>query len=154
VLKSEKKTINGSVYQVTTLPYGVGKRVLLRLCKVCGPTVAKAFAAAPDLRDKDLGDLQVAAVTPALAAAVEQLVMDLDEDSFDMISDALAGATVILEGDKQIELSQVREVRFAGNYGEMLQWLAFALKVNFFNFSGGLGQKMAAALAHVQTPQA
>jgi hypothetical protein len=139
MLTSETKTINGTKYKVTKLPYGLGKTLLLRLLKILGPAFAQAVAHAPELKGKTLGNLPISQLGPAFGAAVKQLLEGLNEDDFDLMVETLGEYTSIV-GEKGVErrLDEAeREFRFSGNYGELFSWLYFALKVNYLNFSKG-----------------
>jgi len=150
-LKSESKVINGTTYEVTQLPYSLGHKLLLRLYKVLGPTIGKALSNSPELEDKDLGELNVREIGPAFSTAVEQLAADLGEDDFDYVVDTLAEYSFLI-GDKgaKRQLKNEMEFRFAGNYLELFQWLAFALRVNFLGFSNGQ-DLLSGVLARIRT---
>jgi len=138
MLSSEKTVINGNGYEVRQLPYKLGHRLLLRLYKVLGPTVARGIASAPNLGN--LADFQVERLAPMLAGAIETLAGVLSEEDFDFVVDTLAEYTLLSKGDdKWVPLKQEMEFHFAGNYPELFKWLGFALKVNFSGFFGERG---------------
>lgn len=153
-LKSETKTIDGITFEVTQLPYTRGHKVLLRLFRALAPAVAEALGQAPELKERELGSLDIRDVKPALAAAVGRLVQDLSEEDFDFVNDELASHSFVLQDGKKLKLQSEREFLFAGNYWLMFQWLAFAVKVNFLGFLNG-ESAIAEALARVgQAPKA
>lgn len=149
-LKSETKTINGHTYDVTQLPYSQGKSLLMRLFKCLGPAMAKALGVAPELKDRKLSEMKLSEVAPVLGVTCEQLAQDLSEEDFDFAV-ALLGQYSYVIGDtgaRQQLTSDFLEFHFAGNYGELFQWLAFALRVNYLGFLrgralDGLAQEMA-----------
>lgn len=153
MLKSETTTINGHQYEVTQLPYSQGKSLLVRLFKVLGPTFARLVAGAPSINDKNLADLQVSEVVPALASAADQLAQDLSEEDLDATVGALGEFSYVLEGKTRHQLkADFLEFHFAGNYTELFQWLAFALRVNYLGFLKGRGLGDMLARAQAVTP--
>lgn len=151
MLSSEKTVINGNGYEVRTLPYKLGRKVLFRLHKVLGPAVAKGLANVPNVGS--LADFQVERLAPMLSGALEKLAEALSEEDFDFIADTLAEYTLLSKGDdKWVPLKQEMEFHFSGNYPEFFKWFGFALKVNFSGFFGERG--FGAALANLQAKAA
>jgi hypothetical protein len=151
MLESETATINGRKYEVTKLPYSAGKALLVRLFKVAGPTLVRVVAGVPSVQDKELGDLQVSEIFPTMTAAVDQLASDLSEEDLDALVSTFGEYSWIVDGSHRHQLTaEYRELHFAGNYLELFQWLAFALRVNYAGFFKGPG--LASMLARAQTP--
>jgi len=137
LLKSEKKTINGHVYEVTQLPYSPGHKLLLLLGRKLGPALATAFAGIPNKKNVDLGDREIATLAPAFSEALSKLLQDLDEASFDFMVETLAHYSKIeIKEGVMAPLKGEMEMHFASNYGELFQWLLFALRINYVGFSG------------------
>jgi len=137
-LSSERTTIGEVRYEVTKLPYKAGRKVLLRLYKVAGPALARAVALAPEAKGKRLLDLDLHALAPAISALVEKLAETLTEEDLDFIVDQLASYTTISrDGEKWPALKTEMDFLFSGNYGDWIQWLGFALRVNFGGFFDG-----------------
>jgi hypothetical protein len=149
MLKSEETTINGTKYRVTQLPYSKGKSLMLRLSKVLGPAIAEAIAQAP--KDQDLGDMQVSALGGSLSGAFDKLVHNLSEEDFDFAVETFGTYTHITDGKGQLKAldASEREFRYAGNWGELFQWLVFAFRVNYLGFSNGR-DALTGVLARVQ----
>jgi hypothetical protein len=139
MLKSEKTTINGVGYEVRQLPYSIGHKLMLRLTTAVGPVIADALAEAPDIdQDTPLEKIEMREIAPALSAALRGLAQHLSEEDFDFAVETLAEYTEISKSKgKWVPLKQEMEFHFAGNYGELLKWLGFALRVNYLNFSPG-----------------
>lgn len=154
MLKQESVTINGTEYEITQLPYSVGRKLLLRLYKVMGPTLAATAAKAPDLGDvKSLGDISVERLLPALTGGAAALADNLSEKDFEYMVDTLAGYTKVSNGEGGfLPLKQEMEFLFAGNYMEQFQWLGMALKVNYLGFMKGRGL-LGEALRRVRAAQ-
>lgn len=145
MLNKETTNINGNSYEVTQLPYKLGHKLLLRLYKVLGPTLAKGLAQVPSL-EKGMANLDVKELAPAFGAAVQGLADVLTEEDFDFMVDTLAEYTKISKGDdKWLPLKQGMEFHFAGNYAELFKWIGFALRVNYGGFFGerGFGDALA-----------
>lgn len=141
MLNSEKTTIGGSEYKVTQLPYKPGHKLLLRLYRTLGPALADALEKVPDLpKEQKVLDVSVAQLAPAVSGAVRGLSESLSEEDFDYTVGVLSEYTEICKGDDRwVPLKQEMEFHFAGNYGELFQWLWFALKVNYGGFFKGRG---------------
>lgn len=128
----QQRLIGKHRYRVRPLPYGEGWPLFLRLARVAGPALAEALGTADG---GDIGELDVAKVAPAL----KTLLANLDEETFRSAQDQLAEATEVeVQPGKWPQLSTVMELHFSGQYMEALQWLAFALEVNFGGFLGDL----------------
>ena len=138
MLESETTTINGRTYEVTKLPYKLGKKILLILYRTVGPAAAEALAKAPE---GNLADIQVRHLAPAFSAAVGGLAERLEEKDFDLVVDTMAQYTKISKegASNLIPLKGEIEFHFSGNYGELFKWLGFALRVNYSGFSGEHG---------------
>jgi hypothetical protein len=124
--KIEKKRIGIHTYYVTQLDALRGRREIVRLAKVIGPALSVA----------DKGE----------EAALAKLVEALSVDEFDHFCEVLSEQTVVTggaHGELEPQLSDVFAEHFAGNYLEMVQWLAFALGVNFGSFFAGAVEKIA-----------
>jgi hypothetical protein len=153
VLTSETTTINGHKYEVTKLPYSLGKSLLVRLFKTLAPSLARLVAGAPSAKDKNVLDLDLATVAPAIASVADQLAHDLSEEDLDFAVASLGEYSYVINGkDRQQLVADFIEFHFAGNYGELFQWLAFALRVNYLGFLKGRG--LEALLARAQATKA
>lgn len=144
-IRTEEKQIGENVYRVTTLGAKAGRDLLVRLVKIAGPTIGEivkgidATAAAKGSKKGegfDLGDVGLDAV----ASALEKLSESISERDFAYLSDTLATRTEIVypaDGGRAVPLANVYDNHFAGSYGELFGWLAFALGVNYQSFFGG-----------------
>ena len=73
-------------------------------------------------KDFDLGDLFTR--------------LTLDEEDLTYFCDAFAEKTFVVQPDgKMPRLDNVFDAHFAGHYIDLVQWLAFAVRVNFADFS-------------------
>jgi len=117
---SEVRNINGLDYKVVQLGAKQGRKVLIRLMKVGGAGLAGLT-----------GEQGLAGVVAGLAAAVQ----NLSEEDFEYFCDTLSPVTeVTLADGKRPQLNNAFDDHFAGDYGTMALWLAFALEVNFSSF--------------------
>ncbi len=129
MLETKSKAIGDNTYKVTQLGAGKGRKVLVRLLKVCGP--AFALAASGDTTE-----------------ALGKLAADLDEETADYLCETFAARTEVeLSNGKSVDLASIMELHFAGNYGEMLEWLGFCVQLNYASFLGALGKKVPDASA-------
>jgi hypothetical protein len=142
-LPSETTTINGTEYEVTMLPYSLGRKLLVRLYKVLAPPLASVVAEAPNVNgDVELNLESLATLiglAPALSAGANTLAEHLTEDDLEYVVSTLMQFTKI-KNERGIFVPLTKadaEFHYAGNYGEQFQWLWFALKVNYAGFLKG-----------------
>jgi hypothetical protein len=124
-LETRDREIGRYRYFVTQLGAKKGREAFSRLVKVLGPVVAHVVdgATADGIRS----------ALVELASRMEQRDLDYFCETFGEFS------TVELEDGKRPKLSLAyQEMHFAGQFGEMFKWLAFAAEVNFGDFFGAL----------------
>lgn len=144
MLKTEERTIGGSAYKVTQLGASAGMQLMVRLTKVLGPVLGELT------RGMGEGETDLMSVRgDALAGALQQLGEKLNYEDLDYVCETLGAFTEVSNGDgKWLRLKRdIREVHFAGNYGDLFRWLGFALEVNYASFFGG--SDVGAVLARV-----
>ena len=125
MFNAETKKIGGCEYKVTQLGAVKGRGAFLRLVKCLGPMLAGLAGKGGKVADIDVG---------ALFSR-----LDLTEDDLTFFCDTFAEKTfVTLPDGKMPRLDKVFDEHFAGSYSYMVQWLAFAVKVNFADFFDGL----------------
>ena len=96
---------------------------------------------------KSLRAKGIASLGPASAAAekgdeaaLAAILSSLNESDVTYLCDVFASVTAVTGGkygEKQPQLDSVFATHFAGNYGEMIGWLVFCVKVNFSSFFDG-----------------
>ena len=137
-LESKTTDIGGVTYQVTQLPAMRGFKLLNRLGRTFGPTVADLLGGATSL-----ADLNVAFLAPS----IRELFDRLTEAELETLTKELLGqALVTLEG-KTKPLMPVFDIHFAGRYDDILKLLWFAVEANYGSFFGGLAEKLVALRA-------
>jgi len=118
-IEPKSKEIGGDNYTVTPMTAVKGRRVFARLFKVIGPVLGKLSEGV------NVGDL--------LGAAAAHV----SEDDVDYFCEAFAPGTTV----NGAELQKVFAVHFMGKYAEMVEWIAFAVEVNFGDFFSALAKK-------------
>jgi len=144
MIKTEKKKLGSRGYTYAVRQFGAkqGGRVLVRLGKLLGKPIGDAVSAAESLDTETIGRL------------ITGLAEALSETEYDFFVDAFAEHTEVSGGeyqDKSIPLGAegVFDLHFAGAYVELVEWLRFAVEVNYSSFFSGLGSEakdLAAAL--------
>lgn len=147
-IKTERREIGTATYIVTQFGGLKGRSVLFRLSKIIGPIVAGGIAGGKDATDIERAMLQM--VGSGIAGYVEHA----KEEDFIYLCETFAAITKVeqrLESGESIkvQLGDVFDSHFAGKYGEMLLWLAFAVEVNFANFLGEIEKELTGALAKI-----
>lgn len=119
MIESKRKEINGNTYTVESLGATKGRQVFVRILRILGSALGD-------------GEFDIAKASRSLAEA-----------DVDYLCDVFAPQTRIrLKGSKEeVSLSEIQELHYAGNYLEMIQWLAFCLDLNFRNvFLGAVAE--------------
>lgn len=127
--KIESKQIGSYTYTVTQLDALRGRRAAVRLGNVLGIAGSAVTGESPA---EDVG--------ATFLSAVGKILERLTEEQFDYFCDLFAEQTAVSGPDYkgQPQLSEVFATHFADRYGDMIQWFAFCLEVNFRSFIGGL----------------
>ena len=127
-LKEEEREIGGVRYRVTQLLVTPGKDLLFRLGQILGPVFARGLQG-------EAVDLENINVSGMIAEFFDRA----KAEDFDKFCSVLAKQTQFSPGEgKWVPLTQEWEFHFAGRYEHLLQWLKFALEVQFGGFSSGL----------------
>lgn len=123
-LETKSKTIGRYEYRVTQLGFKRGNATWIRLLKVLGPALGRLLEGG-----RSLGSL-------AIADSLGSLAANLTEDDLNYFCEVFGESTVVnVSADKQpILIPKLQETHFAGQYGEMLKWLAFCVEVNYSDF--------------------
>jgi hypothetical protein len=132
----EEKVIDGHRYRVTPLPAGAGFAMLVLITQSAVPSL-EAVPSLAELED-------------SLGGILARLARELDEAKLMRLVTTLREHTQF-EKDRGagnlVPLADHFELHFQGNYFPMLEWLAFALKVNFGPLLDALKQRVAARAA-------
>ncbi len=126
MLRTERKKIEGLEVSTTQLPALRAFALLARLGKVIGPALSKMSGMN---MESDIG--------PVLG----ELFANLDPaESSDLVLEVLISTQVIIDNRRE-ELNNQEAVDrvFGGNLKAMLLTMGFALKVNYSDFFGALG---------------
>ncbi len=141
MLETKTRKIGEIDYQVTQLPAPKGRRLLVRLYKILGPTLGSALKALPEGKGSglSLGNLETSSIGEALVTLADVI----SEDELDYFCDVLAETTQFSkEPGRWLPLKADQDFHWSGRYGRMFQWLVFALEVNYSDFllgQAGLG---------------
>ena len=133
----QRITVGAWVYSVRPLPAGAGLALMARLARMAGPGVAGLLEGGGG-----------GAIGRALAGLLERV----SPDEIVEVARQLAATTEVSQpgGRAPASLAEVFDVHFAGDYLSLVDWLRFALEVNFGPFVAAL----AARLGRVAPPAA
>lgn len=134
--RRQEKEIDGVLYQVMPLPFGIGRPLLFNhVLPLIGPLAAAVAS-------KDYG---------TIFATICGKLTDAEVSRF---ADAFGKASHYREGDKWIPLVEdTREVHFAARYLAFMRWLTFNIEVNYAPFFAGLVKDAADLGRAPKTPQ-
>lgn len=139
---SQKSIIDGHEYEVFMLAPKTARRILVEMVKVVGPALGQLVDSTPGgiskIMEMDTEGIKWASI-------IGELSTRLDADMLDAHMSALAEKTHV--GGKP--LAGVFDLHFMGGIGTMFKWYAFALKVNYGNFTGALES----VSAHLPAPK-
>ncbi len=129
------REVDGVVYRLRPMPFGVGRRALMRLVKIVSPVLSSAFKAGE-------GDKLA-----MIARALDALPSALSDEDLAFFAKEFGNCSWYQDGDKWVPLLVARqETHFAGRYLAFAQWLAENIKLNFGPFfSGVMSGKLALA---------
>jgi hypothetical protein len=74
-----------------------------------------------------------------LVAGFTSFANAMTPEIMDYFCETFEKCTQVHKGDKVFFLKDIFDDHFCDNYGEMVEWLAFCLEVNFASFLGGAG---------------
>lgn len=131
--ETKDTTIAGVRYQVTQLGATTGGQVMYRLGRAFAVLMAGAA------QDKiDLGALPPSDFDWLVKTLQATTKVGIVDDV--TITDKLGNAEKVGSGhERMLDLGMVFDDHFAGKYPQMLEWLKFALEVNFGPLSDALG---------------
>jgi hypothetical protein len=140
MLKQDTQEIDGLKFTCTQFPAMRGFTLLGRLIKTIGPAISVLSSADAEADIRDLA--------PLIAVALK----DLDPDAATALAaDVLAGTSVIMDKHVPLDTRANIDMVFSGKLGTMFKVLAFAVKLNYEDFFGGIAPSAEALPA---TPQA
>lgn len=126
-LPTTDAVIGEKVFRITTLPFGVGRSVQLKLAKIVGPALS-SFA----------GETNEAKVLDAISSILD----GLDEKTYADLIDTFCAHASFLDPETGepllLKIEAVKNRAFAGDYGTLTKFLTEALKVNFSSFFADL----------------
>jgi hypothetical protein len=135
--KTEKREIDGVLFEVQQLGFHDGRRLFLRLSKALGPGLAAAAAGA-----KTIADL-------ALVHAVEKILDGVDDEDVDAFLDAMAPVVrYSIDGGKKWPFLRTQDADdlFAGRmFVRFMPFARFALEVQYGDFFALLAKRLADA---------
>jgi hypothetical protein len=119
------KTIDGVVYEVTPLPFGVGRKALMRAIRIVSPIISAAFKE---------GDPR------ATAAAIFDVLPDaLSDEDVEYFAQTFGPYSQFQSGTEPTKLTTAQQdLHFAGRYYAFMQWLLFCFEANFADFFSGI----------------
>lgn len=128
-LKKNTKEIEGTTYEVTTLPFGLGQEVLVRFINLVGPIFAS-------LSNEGMPIEEIA------LKIIADIGMTLKNEDVSFFAESFGTYTKyssdIGDGKMPVLTKAARELHFAGEYGKFFAWLSFCFEVNFGGFFAGL----------------
>jgi hypothetical protein len=131
MIEAREAEIKGFRYQVTQLPASKGFRMLAELSRIVGPSMG-ILADATGGKLRDLGNVKVG--SDAFGKATEALFARLETSKVEGMLAELRSTSMVQVDGKWIKLPDVWELHFRGRMGAYLQWVKFALEVQFSDF--------------------
>lgn len=120
----QERVIDGFMYEVTPLPFGIGRKALTKFIGIAAPVIGSVVGA----KDKGSVEAAMVAALPALATA-------LSDEDLSYFASTFGKASKYKDGDRMVPMLEAnQEIHFMGRYTAFFEWLAFAIEVNFSPF--------------------
>lgn len=131
---SQTKEIGGYEFTVSQLPGSIGLKMFFDLVKMVGPSIGALIdEGGGSLTMSDLGKLagDKKIAQAGLSGAIKELALNMNDAQVDKMIKQLRECTQV-KGHGP--LNKVHDAIFAGKIKAQLEWLAFALQVQFSDF--------------------
>jgi hypothetical protein len=144
--EAQTKTIKGADYTVNQLPPKQALDLLMDLIKMVGPALSPVLANLSSMKgglDQEVGEMLKSSF---INEAVTTLFNNMDKGTVMKVIDQLAAVTTLtFPGGNQagVNLKTAFDAHFMGNLGALMQWLPFALQVQYADPLGDLGSVIA-----------
>jgi hypothetical protein len=127
MIQTGTREIGGYSYSVSQLGAGEGRRILIKLTKMLGPSLGHLLAIADGKLDQ------------SIAGALYELSSNVSDGDFTDLCRTFGERTEVEIDGKPHKLDlQMQELHFAGAYGDLLKWLGFCLELNYKDFFAAL----------------
>lgn len=140
-IRTERRTIDGHVYEVRQLGFHEGRRALVRFLKFIGPALANFLTGETKLGVSASGEAEIDG--EAVGNVIREFLERLDEDELAYFCELFGQQTDVSAqpgSSKMIALdTELQDIHFAGRYGAATRWLIFCVEVNFGGFFKGAG---------------
>jgi len=142
---TQSRTIDGYIYEVSPVAVGPGRKLLVKLLKIVAPAV----------KESGLDGVQQAGTGMAKGLALIATLIDRLSDSDLEDAQKLFGPQTRFTRDGEeawITLTyDMQQTHFAAQYQQLVEWLKFALEVNYGSFFSGWMSRAKAAAASPKT---
>jgi hypothetical protein len=132
-VKTAQVTIDGEVYEFTTLPFTESRQLLSRLMQVVLPAIGSAFDSGQSTSSNAQGLL---AMDVNLGKGVGALADKLSDAELKQVHDVLAKYCTVQQGEGAPYVNKVQETHFAGRMGHWMKWIKEGLQHNYADFLG------------------
>jgi hypothetical protein len=138
--KTNDKRIDGDLYKVTMLSAKEGRKLLLELKTILGPTIAELLrgVGGKDGKGESLLDMDMSPI----ADAVAEFAHAVSPEKYQEVVTLFASRTTVTIGagtpdQREFILSQI-DNHFQGRFLTEFKWISYCLEVNYSDFLGGL----------------
>lgn len=132
--------VDGTKYTYTHMTTRTSLHLQLRLGKVIGPALRSFFSGSGDLSVQALG-----------AAAVAELLQNLDADTLDSVILAFGKQCSFRDSTGEYRLDKAWETHFQGRHLALFQWLGACAEAEWSSFFAGLTRLLGAPQAPTQS---
>lgn len=146
-LEGTSEVIDGKTFEVYKLPPKISKRCLIRVLNMLGPAGPEIAKAIDQVDDAKPLEGQISKFGGALGA----LMQHADADILESVEAELAKVTTV-DGVGLTKGAKYEEV-FANDIGLSFKWMFFAMKVQWGNLFGPIGDLIAARPDKKDDPQ-
>lgn len=139
---AEERQIGEHTYRISLLGAKAGLAMAVRLAKLLTPSAASGVEGLVGSRSDGLGSFAV-----GIGECLRELSARISVEELSALCAELAKyTTVVIDEEREPQLSQIYDQHFAGHYDWLMEWFAFAMEANFRSFFAGTSGADAAAL--------
>jgi hypothetical protein len=142
-LNTHDKRIDGDLYKVTMLPAKHGRKLLLELKTILGPTIAELLRGFGDDKKGEQTESLVDMDMSPIADAVAEFSQAVSPEKYQEVYTLFARHTSVEIGQdgtpdfRRIILNE-QENHFQGRLLTEFKWMAYCLQVNYSDFLSGM----------------
>jgi hypothetical protein len=144
MLSTEETEIEGVLFRVTQLPFAQARPLFVRLIGIAGPALVSIASKKASVRDLDLTEIAQRVIEKCPDRELAEISAILAECTTYSLDGGSKWPTMLFKGAGG-HVQDNRGDVFDGRLMLFFEWLVFAIRVQFADFSKALGKSPAAS---------